>query len=737
MGAVKRVSSPTISRKNPLLTAVAARLALFISALFVVDNLIDLASYPMLLVSGGGLGIILAAFVTPLRITTRGIITLSLGLFLIVEIILAVIVRIPPPSSLPSLTPVVIADHLELAAAFFLLLLVSSVAVFRHRLAITAELFALMTSFVWLLASHRDLRLDHPKFIASLAWNLHLEYLSTLLLIAGLFLGGVLTYTSALSLSLSREAMVAAIPRQQGRWSRFVRVLPIVVFTIGLWLLGDVLYRSMHQSIGSRAANGVGQERQEGLSPLNFHSAVGGTSQPAALVRLDGDYPQNPFGKRLYLRESALSQIGNNEMLIASSRYDQDVSRLSPSQPFQREQDDELGERLRLPQSVFLLAMSDSPFAIDYPISFIQLQNPKPDRFKAAYRAISLAPTMSRESLLTRQVGDPRWNEEEKLHYTVYHSDYRYGELAKKITKGTPDKTAQAFAIADWLSKNVTYTLTPNHDVPEGADPVEPFLFGDLRGYCVHFSHATVYLLRALGIPSRIATGYMTDMSQSKDGHILLRMSDRHAWAEVFVEGAGWIPFDTYPEKVESHADSPVDMKALEELMGMVGPDEEILRPSDTANEHGFDEPASRWTPPSPRYLGYLIGAALILFTLIKGYLRYGWILCRSYSARLRASFRALLSILRDAGLAREQGETYAEYELRINETLGTPCLLLRPALLTDVYGPEQSCGGSIAAIDEWRHHDIRVLRKVLGWKNMRTFCSFSSALSFLRGDYS
>lgn len=721
----------------PLVIAVAARIVLFISALFISDNLIDFASYPMLLVSGGVGGILLAALITSRPITTRGIITLSLGLFLIIELILALFVRIPPPSSLPSLTPVVLADHVELVAVFFILLLVSSVAIFRHRGAITVELFALFGGFVWLLAGHRDLRLDRPKFIASLAWQLHLEYLSTFLLLSALFLGGFITYAAALSVSLSRVTVVGATPSQQSRWSRFIRLVPIGVAVIGLWLLGDGLYRSMQQSIGSRAANGVGQERQEGLSPLNFHSAVGGTSQPAALVRLDGDYPQNPFGKRLYLRESALSQLGNNEMLIAPPRFDQDVSRLSPSQPFQRDQDGELGERIPLPQSVFLLAMNDSPFAIDYPTSFTQLQNPKPDRFKAAYRAISLAPTMSRELLLAREVGDPRWNDEEKLHYTVYHPDYRYTELAKKITKGIPTKTAQAFAIADWFSKNVTYTLTPNHDVPEGGDPVEPFLFGDLRGYCVHFSHATVYLLRALGIPSRIATGYMTDLSQSKDGHILLRMSDRHAWAEVFIEGAGWVPFDTYPEKVESHADSPVDMKALEELMGMVGPDEELLRPSDTADERGFDEPASRWTPPSPRYLVYLIAGALLLLSFIKGYLRFGWILCRSYPARLRASFRSLLSILRDAGLSRHHGETYAEYERRITATLGTPCILLRPALLAQAYGAESHEKRSITVIDGWRHQDIRALRKALGKKNLRTFCSFSSALAFLRGGLS
>jgi len=77
-----------IPRRRPLLLAIAARMVLFLCALFIVDNLVDLASYPLLLVLSGWTGIGLAAILTSSRFTTRGQITLALVSFLFVELLL-------------------------------------------------------------------------------------------------------------------------------------------------------------------------------------------------------------------------------------------------------------------------------------------------------------------------------------------------------------------------------------------------------------------------------------------------------------------------------------------------------------------------------------------------------------------------------------------------------------------------------------------------------------------------
>src|SRR5207237_6408940 len=43
---------------------------------------------------------------------------------------------------------------------------------------------------------------------------------------------------------------------------------------------------------------------------------------------------------------------------------------------------------------------------------------------------------------------------------------------------------------------------------PRGEDPVTHLLFESRAGYCMHFATALAVMCRALGIPSRLATGY-------------------------------------------------------------------------------------------------------------------------------------------------------------------------------------------------------------------------------------
>jgi hypothetical protein len=219
-------------------------------------------------------------------------------------------------------------------------------------------------------------------------------------------------------------------------------------------------------------------------------------------------------------------------------------------------------------------------------------------------------------------------------------------------------------ALTEHLTKTAIYTLTPNHDTKPADDPVAPFLFGDHRGYCVHFAHAVVYMARALGIPARVATGYLTDLSQAKDGHILLRMSDRHAWGEAFITGVGWVPFDVQPEQVESHADTQVDAKLLEELMGILEPGEEILPDSSFKDEDGLADRDDTWTPKTSQ-VAWTISLLVALFICAKIFLRLRWRFTSSPLRKLRWGYISLASILYDMGLSRSHAETRVEFSSR------------------------------------------------------------------------
>src|SRR5262249_59532098 len=110
------------------------------------------------------------------------------------------------------------------------------------------------------------------------------------------------------------------------------------------------------------------------------------------------------------------------------------------------------------------------------------------------------------------------------------------------------DDVMKALAIKRYLEKEGFYSLKQKQLV--GADPVAQFLFGDLRGYCVHFSHAAVFLLRSQGIPARVALGYGVQTKRRGAGSsVLILGNEAHAWPELFIDGVGWVTFDIYPER--------------------------------------------------------------------------------------------------------------------------------------------------------------------------------------------
>lgn len=85
------------------------------------------------------------------------------------------------------------------------------------------------------------------------------------------------------------------------------------------------------------------------------------------------------------------------------------------------------------------------------------------------------------------------------------------------------------------------YTLSPP---PLGQQQVDSFLFGTRSGFCEHYAGSFVFLMRAAGVPARVVTGYQGGEYNPIGGHYLVRQSDAHAWAEVWLAGRGWVRVD-------------------------------------------------------------------------------------------------------------------------------------------------------------------------------------------------
>lgn len=103
------------------------------------------------------------------------------------------------------------------------------------------------------------------------------------------------------------------------------------------------------------------------------------------------------------------------------------------------------------------------------------------------------------------------------------------------------------------------YTLTPPL---LGENSIDQFLFVTRRGFCEHYASAFVFAMRAAGIPARVVTGYQGGERNPVDGYLIVRQSDAHAWAEVWLEGKGWTRVDptaaVAPNRIEAGLASAV-----------------------------------------------------------------------------------------------------------------------------------------------------------------------------------
>jgi hypothetical protein len=103
-----------------------------------------------------------------------------------------------------------------------------------------------------------------------------------------------------------------------------------------------------------------------------------------------------------------------------------------------------------------------------------------------------------------------------------------------------------ALALESWLrtTGGFRYTTKPPSS---GAEPLLDFVLRTKRGYCQHFAGAMALMLRYLGIPSRVAEGFVSGTYDFKTQTWTVTDHDAHAWVEVWFDRYGWLPFDPTP----------------------------------------------------------------------------------------------------------------------------------------------------------------------------------------------
>ncbi|GAB4125276.1 MAG: DUF3488 and transglutaminase-like domain-containing protein [Sideroxydans sp.] len=103
-----------------------------------------------------------------------------------------------------------------------------------------------------------------------------------------------------------------------------------------------------------------------------------------------------------------------------------------------------------------------------------------------------------------------------------------------------PVKVVQR-ALTYFNREGFRYTLEPPL---LGTHSVDDFLFHTRQGFCEHYAGSFVFLMRAAGVPARVVTGYQGGEYNALGGYYIVRQSDAHAWAEVWLPGRGWVRYD-------------------------------------------------------------------------------------------------------------------------------------------------------------------------------------------------
>jgi len=89
-----------------------------------------------------------------------------------------------------------------------------------------------------------------------------------------------------------------------------------------------------------------------------------------------------------------------------------------------------------------------------------------------------------------------------------------------------------------------SYTLSPGRYGEQSPHLIDEFWFDRRLGFCEHFASAFVVMMRAMGMPARVVTGYQGADPEPQDGFWIIRQSQAHAWAEYWQDGTGWVRVD-------------------------------------------------------------------------------------------------------------------------------------------------------------------------------------------------
>lgn len=262
-----------------------------------------------------------------------------------------------------------------------------------------------------------------------------------------------------------------------------------------------------------------------------------------------------------------------------------------------------------------------------------------------------------------------------------------------------------------------TYDLeTPGP--PGGARAVDYFLLQSHQGYCEYFASAMGVMLRHLGLPARLVSGFGKGQFDEKHGYVV-RAQDAHTWVEVYFPGYGWVEFEPTPDPNYPAIDRPSAPPTDSTDTGAAGP-------TVSANPRDRLEPDPGLTDEGPG-VGALRGAARGLYRPALGLLALGGLVLLALRFYLAVSdpariWRRLLVLGQRYRIPRRAGDTPLEFGQR----LATAVPSIRAPVLQLAWVYTLSCfrQGGLTSEDEgtlgaaW--NTVRRRYLLLLWRSLR-----------------
>ncbi|MCB8983471.1 MAG: transglutaminase domain-containing protein [Ardenticatenaceae bacterium] len=131
----------------------------------------------------------------------------------------------------------------------------------------------------------------------------------------------------------------------------------------------------------------------------------------------------------------------------------------------------------------------------------------------------------------------------------------RIPALAQEIAGNLDNPYDQARALEQFL-RQYPYSLDVDLPPPD-QDPVDFFLFDLQSGYCDYYASAMAVMARSLGLPARMAVGYLAQPPDESGVQQVVQL-DSHSWPEIYFAGYGWVEFEPTAAFPSPHAGTPL-----------------------------------------------------------------------------------------------------------------------------------------------------------------------------------